>query len=54
MSKEDILEIIIIYDINKKDEVNEELGEYEEYEESEENIINILGGEFVKNNKNNK
>ena len=42
MSKEEILEIIIIYDINKADE---------EYEQNE-RYINIFGAEFVKNNKN--
>ena len=54
MSKEDISKIKIIYDINKKNEVNGKFGDYEEeeeYEEHEENI-NIFGGEFVKNNKN--
>ena len=49
MSKEDISEISIIYNINKKDKENKE--EYINYEEDEENI-RIFGSIFVKNNKN--
>ena len=51
MSKEDAPEIRIIYNINKKDEANEEDEEYEVYEGDKENI-RIFGDIFVENNKN--
>ena len=50
MSKEDASEISIIYNINKKDEKNEEDEKYNEYEKDEENI-RIFGSIFAKNNK---
>ena len=48
MSKEDTSEIRIIYNINKKDEANEE---YDVYEGDKKNI-RIFGDIFVDNNKN--
>ena len=51
MSKEDTSEIRIIYNINKKDEANEEDEEYKEYEGDKENI-RIFGDIFVENSKN--
>ena len=53
MSKEDISEIKIIFNINKLVEENEEFEEYEDYEKEDESI-KIFGYKFVKNNNDNR